>query len=159
MKKIIAGLSLLLMMIAATAQDKNSAYQLIESQNYIFKAQSVFPDRGQLSQLTADYDLAVSKGSVNAWLPFFGRAYSSSYNTTDGGIKFNSTDFEHTVKKGKKNRWEITIKPKDAPDVQYLYLTVFENKRATLQVISTNRESISFNGYIIEGSPAKKKAF
>ena len=59
----------------------------------------------------------------------------------------------------KKNRWEIVIKPKDVSDVRELYLTIFNNGRASLGVNSSNRESISFNGIVREGNPINKKAF
>ena len=143
--------------LAAKAQDNKSPDMkaIIESQNYIFKAKTVYPQNGRTRQLTDEYDLTVAKDKVVSFLPYFGKAYSAPIGSSEGGIKFTSADFEYNSKKTSKG-WEITIKPKDAYDVQQLYLTVFENGSANLRVNSTNRQAISFDGQIVEG---KKKAF
>ena len=143
------------------AQEKNepTTQQIVESKNYIFKAESVSPPRGRLRHLTSEYDLVVTSDTVIAYLPYFGRAYSAPINPSEGGIKFTSANFEYTADKKKTRSWEILIRPKDAPDIQALYLTIFDNNKASLRVNSLNRESISFNGYIVEGKEKEKKAF
>ena len=161
MKYLIAIVLLLSVKAIAQAQEKDavSAQQLLESKNYIFKAESVNPPRGRFRQLTSEYDLVVTGDTVIAFLPYFGRAYTAPINPSEGGIKFTSSNFEYKVEKKKKSGWEVFIKPKDVSDAQELYLTIFDNKRATLRVNSVNRESISFNGYIVEGKEKGKKAF
>lgn len=121
---------------------------LIDSQRYVFHAQYVMPANGSQRFLTSDYLVTVLKDSVISYLPFFGRAYSAPINPTDGGIKFTSTNFWYKLENKKKGGWDIIIKPKDAPDVQQFALSVFENGNASLQVISINRQPISFNGYV-----------
>jgi hypothetical protein len=143
----------------AQEKDVSTTQQIVESKNYIFKAESVNPQRGRSRQLTPDYDLVITNDAVIASLPYFGRAYTATINSSEGGIKFTSADFEYTLEKKKKNKWEILIKPKDVHDIQALYLTVFDNNKASLRVNSLNRESISFNGYITEGKEKDKKAF
>jgi len=161
MKYIITIPLLLLLTTIIQAQEKNepTTQQIVESKNYIFKAESVNPPRGRFRHLDSDYDLVVAIDTVIAFLPYFGRAYSAPINPSEGGIKFTSGDFEYKLEKEKKHSWEILIKPKDARDVQALYLTIFDNNKASLRVTSINRESISFNGYIIEGKQKDKKAF
>jgi hypothetical protein len=122
---------------------------LIDSQNFVFKAQSVMPLGGRTRQLTSDYDLRVSKGSVVSYLPYFGRAYSATPGAT-GGIEFTSKDFEYNIKENKKGGWDVVIKPKDTHDVRELFLTIFKNGRADLLVTSTDRQNISYTGYITE---------
>ncbi|HKO82476.1 MAG TPA: DUF4251 domain-containing protein [Chitinophagaceae bacterium] len=160
--KYFMAIALLLSVTAITqAQEKDAAAteQLVESKNYVFKAESVNPPRGRFRQLTSEYDLVVTGDTVIAYLPYFGRAYTAPINPSEGGIKFTSSDFEYKVEKKKKRSWEVFIRPKDSRDVQELYLTIFDNSRATLRVNSVNRESISFNGYIAEGKEKGKKAF
>lgn len=161
MKYIITIPLLLLSAAIVQAQEKNepTTQQIVESKNYIFKAESVNPPRGRFRQLTSEYDLVVTSDTVIAYLPYFGRAYSAPLNPSEGGIKFTSSNFEYTVEKKKKRSWEILIRPKDYNDVQALYLTIFNNNKASLRVNSLNRESISFNGYILEGKEKDKKAF
>ena len=155
----------LIMMLAGAgllhAQEKSelTTQQMLETKNFIFKAQTVNPQRGRLRQLTSEYDVVVTNDTVIAFLPYFGRAYSAPINPSEGGIKFTSGKFGYSLAAGKKKSWTLKIKPDDITDVQDLYFTIFDNKKATLLVNSLNRESILFNGYIIEGKDQEKKAF
>lgn len=133
------------------AQQKETVIKnKVEGRSYVFMAQSVSPMRGSMHQLTTEYDLRVSPDSIISWLPYFGRAFSAPVNASEGGIKFTSTNFNYTSVNRTKGGWDITIKPKDAADVNQLLLTVFASGSASLQVISNNREPITFNGYISE---------
>ena len=57
---------------------------LIDSQKYVFKAQTVFPLGARSRQLTTDYDVTVSKEAVVSYLPYFGRAYSATPGSSRG---------------------------------------------------------------------------
>jgi hypothetical protein len=143
-----------------TKQDKAAAKKaaiknLVDGQNYVFVAQSATPMSGRLRQLTSDYDMKVTKNSVITYLPYFGRAYQAPIDPTKGGIQFTSKDFEYTATPGKKGGWNILIKPKDYQDVQQINLSISDGGYGTLQVISTSRQPISFNGII--QAPAVKK--
>ncbi|MEO5593959.1 MAG: DUF4251 domain-containing protein [Chitinophagaceae bacterium] len=129
--------------------------ELIANQAYVFKAQSTTPLSGRLRQLTSEYDLQVAKDTIISHLPYFGRAYSAPINPSDGGIQFTSKDFDYKLTDKKKGGWNVAIKFKDAKDVQQMQLSIFNNGTASLQVISNNRQSISFNGYI--AAPGKTK--
>ncbi len=121
---------------------------LVDSQQYVFYAESVIPMSGRQKFLTSSYTVYISKDTVISDLPFFGRAYSAPINAADGGIKFTSINFDYTSSARKKGGWNITIKPKDVPDVQQLSFTIYTNGTAYLNVNSTNRQSISFNGHV-----------
>ncbi|HTI94274.1 MAG TPA: DUF4251 domain-containing protein [Puia sp.] len=127
---------------------------MVESQNYIFKAQSASPMGGRVRQLTTDYDLKVTKETIVSDLPYFGRAYSAPMDPSKGGIQFTSKNFDYTLTPGKKDGWSVLIKPKDYSDVQQMTLTISSTGYASLQVISTNRQPISFNGAVV--APKKK---
>lgn len=83
-------------------------------------------------------------------MPYFGRAFVAPMNPSEGGIRFTSTDFNYTVKDRKKGGWDIAILPKDAKDVRQMLLSVTESGYGSLQVISNNRQQISYNGYLME---------
>ena len=158
---IVSAIALLIGSNSVLAQNKNQDKQaviknIVESQQYVFKAQFVSPMTGQQRTLTSDYDLTVSKSAVTSYLPFFGRAYSAPIDPAQGGIKFTSTKFQYIKEENKKDGWDITIIPKDASDVQKLYLHISSNGYATLQVTSINRQPISFNGSIEENKQPKK---
>jgi len=129
---------------------KDTVKSMIDSKSYVFKADYVIPMRGTSRSLTSDYDLVVSRDTITAYLPFFGRAYSAPIDPTQGGIKFTSTDFDYQSKEKKKGGWQVTIEPKDANDVRQLMLEISDNGYASLRITSNNREAISFNGYIKE---------
>ena len=148
---------LLISVPSLNAQGKEKAVkEMVEAQQYIFKAQFVSPTSGLSRALTSDYDVTVFKNEVISYLPYFGRAYAAPIDPSKGGIMFTSNKFEYTKETNKKGGWDITITPKDAADVQELYLHISSNGYATLQVTSTNRQSISFSGYIEENKQPKK---
>jgi len=135
---------------AAKAQDVK---RMVENVNYVFKANYVSPQRGGSHMLTSDYDLKVSKDTLNVFLPYFGRAYVAPVDPTEGGIQFKTTKFDYKAKTNKKGGWDVVITPKgrnaaDMTDVQTFRLSITSSGYATLNVISSNRDPISFDGYI-----------
>lgn len=144
---------------ALNAQENDAVViqQMFDTKNFIFKAETANPQSGRTRQLTQEYDLTISGSKIVCFLPYYGRAYNAPVSS-EGGIKFTSTDFSYDIKKVKKG-WEITMVPKDVTDVHQMYLTAFTNGRATLQVTSNSRQNISFNGYIIKGKDVEKTAF
>jgi hypothetical protein len=136
-------------LLPAQAQQKSreEVRQLVESQNFVFKAETANPVRGGSRQLSSGYDLTVSKNSVIAYLPFFGRAQTIPIGTEEGGIKFTSSSFDYSPVSNKSS-WQITIKTNDVTHVQQLFLTIYDNGTATLDVMNLHRDNISFRGYI-----------
>lgn len=157
-KSIITAifLSILLFSSGLYAQKKDNdkkavIRQLVENRNYVFKVQTVQPMQPSPNrQITSDYDLKISPDTVISYLPYFGRAYVAPIDPSQGGIKFTSTKFEYTSKERKKGGWDILIKPQDTQEARQLVLTVSDNGYATLQVLSNNRQPISYGGYIDE---------
>lgn len=148
-------LTLTALLIAATAgaqpaNDKTAAIKnLIESQNYVFRAQTAMPMHGSVRQLTDLWDLTISKPSVISYLPYFGRAYTA-IDPTQNPMQFTSKNFDYTLKPHKKNGWDVLIKPKDLKgDVQQLTMSISSDGYANLQVIFNNRDAISYTGAII----------
>ena len=133
---------------SAYAQDKQDIKNYIDAKRFVFNAQSATPMGGRFVQLTGGYDLKISPDSVISYLPYYGRAYSAPLDPSKSGIQFTSTKFEYTKSERKKGGWDIVIKPKDVQDPRQLILTVSAGGNATLQVISNDRQAISFSGYI-----------
>jgi hypothetical protein len=131
--------------------------KIITGQNYLFTAQSVTPMGGRFRQLTTEYTVKVSKDTVISDLPYFGRSYSADIGSSEGGIHFTSTNFEYQITERKKGGWDITIKFKDVKDAQQFSFSVFDSGSASLQVTSTNKQPISFNGYVSEKKNKKSK--
>lgn len=148
--------AILLVTVLAAACSSTSPTQqsagvasLIESKNYVFQAQTAQPLGGRAIQLTSEYDLRVLGDSVVAFLPYFGRAFSAPADLAGSGINFTSTNFGYTTTQRRRGGWIISIKPQDANDIRELTLSISSSGMSTLQVISNNRQSISFNGQIV----------
>lgn len=130
--------------------------KLINDTSYVFSANYANPTKGGQKMLSFGYDFTVSKDTINAYLPYYGEAYlaPNDPSTNEGGIKFTSTKFTYNKKQFKNGGWDITIKPKDGNfsnwrDVQSMTLRISEEGYANLQVVSSNRDFINFDGEIV----------
>lgn len=127
-----------------------STTQLLENQEYVFKAQSMIPMRGTLRPLTGEYDIIISRDTVNYYLPYFGRSFTAPIDPTDLGITHVSTNFAYTKTQNRKGNYNVTIIPKDDADVREMNLSISPDGYANLQVQLNNRQPIRFNGVIVE---------
>ena len=141
--------------VVAQKNKKNDAQKIafknmVDSQHFVFQAQTVTPLRGNFRNLTSLYDVRVTKDSLISYLPYFGQAYTAPIDQTKSSLDFTSASFSYSVSPHKKDGWNITIKPKDKSQIQQYIFTVFNNGKASLSIISTSKDQISFNGYIRE---------
>lgn len=114
-----------------------------------FKANQAIPTSFKPVTLTYGYNVRITKDTVECYLPYYGRAYTSSYeNMDDTGIKFVSTNFDYKMELQKKGAYNITIKPRDSRKKYILYLTVESSGYGSLQVTDPDRQPISFYGTI-----------
>lgn len=121
---------------------------MVDSSQFVFVADRVSPLRGRTRFLTSYYDVVVKKDSLTSFLPFFGRAFQAPIEPARGGIQFTSTNFTYKVIPKNNNEWNVFIKPNDYTDVQQLYFNIFDNGNASLNVVNTHKDPISFSGYI-----------
>ncbi|AHF14889.1 DUF4251 domain-containing protein [Niabella soli] len=163
---LILPLLVVILFAAACASQKKAGNStarmaaMMDDQRYTFVAQSVqptedarynvrnlFPGGSNLYQLTSRYDLKITRDSVIAYLPFFGRAYTAPVDPTKGGIQFTSTKFNYkkTIRKG---NYEIQIDLKDNNEVRSLYLTASPSGYASLRIINLNKTPIAYTGII-----------
>jgi len=130
----------------------------IDSKTFVFKAQTSIPSGNGNQQLSPGYELVLKGTSIDAYLPYFGRAYSPPVDPTASGIKFMSQNFEYNATGRKGGGWDVVIRPKDVTDIRELLLTVFDNGNATLVVNSDRRSPITFNGIVQSYAPKPKAA-
>lgn len=124
--------------------------KMVEMQDYRFVARHALPMSGRSVYLTSEYDLCVSKDTISAYLPYFGRAYAAPMDPSEGGIKFESRDFNYRLENVKKGGWTAYITIKDAKRRIELVLNITASGSANLSVNDDTRQSISFNGYVEE---------
>ena len=116
---------------------------------FLFKANYAYPLGYKSIYLSPYYDVKVSKDTIQAYLPYFGRAYVAPIHSDDSGIKFTSTKFEYKITNGKSSgNWFVEIKTQDTNRDFSLFFDIWENGSARLEVTNPNRQPISFQGYI-----------
>lgn len=122
--------------------------RMVNDFDFRFNATYAYPTGGFRSvYLSPYYDVKVSPDTVQAYLPYYGRAYQAPMDPREGGIKFTSTDFEYQIREGKRpGNWLIAIQINDANRLIMLYFDLWENGTARLDVTDQNRQPISFQG-------------
>ncbi|WP_316735134.1 DUF4251 domain-containing protein [Pedobacter aquatilis] len=171
MKKLKLLLSIIFaatFMQAIAQTDKETTGRIITDQHYTFNANTAIPmanndinqilssmpgaiGGGTINLTGSQYDLKVTKDSVVAYLPYYGRAFNAPYNPTEGGIKFKSKDFSYKLTKNKKGSYTINIRTNDLKQENFqLTLMVSQNGYANLFVFSNNKQSINFQGTLAE---------
>lgn len=152
--------------------NKETTSRIVSDKNYIFVANTAIPmanndinkvlmmmpggQGGSSINLSgSQYDVKVTKDSVVAYLPYYGRAFSAPMDPTQGGIKFTSKDFSYTETKNKRGAYTIQINTKDVSRENYRFtINISTNGYASLTATSVNKQPILFNGYLDE--PKKK---
>lgn len=152
----LAGILLAFIAVSCTAPSEvqssgnTDMKALIEGRHYVFQAQMAQPTRSPSRQLTSGYELRVAGDSLVAQLPYFGRAYQAPIDMRGGGIDFTTTDYSYSIEPKRKGRWNITFDPKGKGDVRGMNLSVSDDGYASLQVLSNNRDPITFTGIVVE---------
>ena len=141
---------LLIMLAPVKGISQGSVKEMVESKTFVFQAQSMTPLKGSMRTLSPGYTFKVSPDTLKSDLPYAGRAFQAAYGSTDGGMKFEATKFEYTVKENKKG-WTINIKTKEVSGSPRVTISVFDNGSARINISSMSRESISYNGVINGG--------
>jgi hypothetical protein len=150
MKQIMILLFFATVSIAETqAQDSAKTMKsTLDAKRYSFVPTSMTPSGGRTRQITGGFAFDVKGDTLQVYLPYIGKAYSAPMNPSDAGYDFTSTSYDYTVKEGKKDKYNVTIKTNDKSVNATFYFTVFDNGTATLQANSNDKQSISYHGYI-----------
>lgn len=171
--KIVLSMALVAFTMQIYAQtNKETTVKIIGEKDYTFVANSAIPmsnmdvsqilsrmpgsqGGGMINLTGSQYDFKVTKDSVVAYLPYYGRSFSPPLNPNEGGIKFTSKDFSYNETKNKRGNYTIQINTKDLKRENFrLTLSITPNGYATLIASGYNKQPITFNGYLSE---SKKK--
>ena len=126
--------------IAQVVSDKLDACQ------YEITVDMMYPRRGPSQRLTSPYSLRIDKNKIHSYLPYFGVAYSVPYG---GGKALN---FDGEISRyvenvtGKRDQRQFLAQVTNDEDTYIYRITVYDNGRADIRVVSRNREEISFSG-------------
>ncbi|MBS1946476.1 MAG: DUF4251 domain-containing protein [Bacteroidetes bacterium] len=133
---------------ADNMQQAETIKALVNAQQYTFVAQIAVPSNMPAQQLSSVFQVKISKDSVQASLPYYGKTNTMPSSLLDNGINFKVSNFKYSLNEKKKGGWNIKINIKDGGDVKQLTLAITALGYTTLGVTSENREFISFRGYI-----------
>ena len=125
--------------------------KLIEGGIYTFEATSANTQKGRRIDLTTSFNsLKINNVHAVADLPFFGISQVSSFKG-DGGIKFDTENIDYKIEHNeKKHRITIKFKAKNKTEVFDLFLTIYADASATLNVSSSHRDFMSYRGDVKE---------
>ena len=128
------------------AAEFESTAALIESGSYMFTVRSASPSGGKTIQITSLYSLNAREGNYEAYLPYFGRAYSGNYGG-DGGIEFNGEPENLEITRNeKKNKISVKFSIQSEKDKFSVSLDVGSSGYGTLIISSQKRQTISYSG-------------
>lgn len=128
---------------------ENQVKALINSGSFVFIADRAMPQGGRTVDLIS-YQAYVKfqPDLIESSLPYFGRAYSGVGYGGDSGLEFEGKPENYTLEDGKKNVKIINTRVKGDHDSFNINLTITPSGYATLNVLSNNRNSITYTGVI-----------
>jgi len=138
-------------------EDKKAALadivrKVVNSDDYFFAPRYANSSGGSFD-VSTDYSIKIKKDSIYAYLPYYGNAQTSGNDVADGTINFTWTAFTYVVNQDKKGNYDIVITPDRKKigtmnDVKSVTLKISLDGSASVQVLSTNRNPINFDGSI-----------
>jgi len=140
-------------------EDYKQTKELIENQDFVFEADWATSYKGRRVNVAGDrYTLIIKSDATEAYLPFYGRAYSGTAYGGDGGIKFEvegvSYDINHN---DKKTKTKIKFEVKHKSENYDIFLTVYSNGNANLSISSNNRSNMTYDGKITQYKEEEEK--
>lgn len=124
---------------------------LLESMDFTFTADWANPLGGQrINLINNPNSMIFSENLIEADLPYFGVAQMASYGGNTGmDFKIENPEIQKEFNE-KKEKYLFRFTGKNNTEVLNCMLTVFKNKNASLNVQSSNRNSINYDGRISE---------
>lgn len=128
------------------AADFEQTVALIESGSYLFTVRSASPSGGRTIQITSSYTLKASDGVFEAYLPYFGRAYSAAYGA-GGGVEFKGEAENLQISRNdQKNNVTVTFKISAETEQYTVKLDVGPAGYGNLVISSPKKQAISYYG-------------
>ncbi|MBM3416005.1 MAG: DUF4251 domain-containing protein [Bacteroidetes bacterium] len=151
--KITAAIAFSLVYFNSFAQKDTTSPRIIASaiqaDRWVFTAERSDPAIGRNVYLSSGYEVRCKGDTLTVNLPYAGTMQGPA-RFPDGSrpLEFTSTSFTISKVQKSNGKWIVTLKPKDHNDVVSFTFTFFENGKASLDVILTNRSPIDFYGTV-----------
>lgn len=123
--------------------------KIIESGIYTFMGASANTQRGKRIDLTTNFNfLKINNSRAIADLPFFGFSQVSSFKG-DGSIVFDINNADYKIEyDDKKHKIVVKFTAINKSEIFNLYLTIFPNSTASLNVSSSQRDFMNYRGNV-----------
>jgi hypothetical protein len=126
---------------------KEKIKSLLEDNTFVFKPTHAIPMSGGSIYLNHSYDTKIKGDTLTSYLPFFGVAYHAEYGARRSALDFTQPVENMEIKTTRKG-YQVSLNVRNKMDHLTYTFFVSEQGHATLNVNSTNRQSISFYGTI-----------
>ncbi len=146
--------------------DEGTLQKLIASDEFTFMAERANPTNydvvnvmnnslpgatsSRILNLDYGYTVVVNPKKVEVQLPYFGRMFSPSYDTSKNSYRFTSEDFRIEKNEGKNGSTDYVIYPKDQQHIQRIIIQIQKNGKAYVSLDSNDRQPISYDGYLMK---------
>lgn len=121
----------------------------IQDNRWVFIAERSDPPIGRSTQLSLGYEVRCSGDTAVFNLPYSGTMQGPArFPDGKGPLDFTSTSFTLNKVQKSEGKWQVTLKPRDVSDVLSASFIFFENGKASLDVILSNRTPMDFFGRI-----------
>lgn len=135
------------------AKKKTEVKELINSNRYTFEATKMVSKKGESQAIKPGTDLDISKDTLIAYLPGVGKKEGAPVKAINAGV--TCTHFSYTKEESKDGGWNVTIIPEEKyaqneKDIKKINMAISKNGYATVTVNFTDRDPISYYGYITE---------
>ena len=121
----------------------------IRDNRWVFIAERSDPPIGRSTQISLGYEVRCSGDTAVFNLPYSGTMQGPA-RFPDGKGPLDFTSLKFTINKVEKSpgKWLVSLKPRDVSDVLSANFTFFENGKASLDVILSNRTPMDFFGRV-----------
>lgn len=119
----------------------------IACRHFTIDVNMAYPQSHSAVNLNTTYSLRLIGDSVVSYLPYYGRAYSVPYGGGNA-LNFSGKAKNYIVSYPKKDMTRILFNVTNEEDSYKFTLEIFDNGSSTIDVISNNREPISFSGQL-----------
>ncbi len=127
------------------AKIEKAVEKALAERRYTVDVNMMYPRRGSVQNVSSDYSLEVRGDSLVSYLPYFGRGYSLPIGGGKG-LNFSAPIKNYHSEKGKKGRTRVEIQVDNTEDFLTYSLDIFPNGSTTIDVVSREREPITFSG-------------
>lgn len=149
----------LLLMACATSENSKSSKAVrkaemaakiaesVQSRHFNVDIDKVYPTGHGIIHPSTIYSVSVSDDKIISYLPYFGRAYNVPYGGGKG-LNFEGKVLRYQESIERKGKHIVVLDVKSEEDIHQYSFVIFDNGSVTLDVLSKERNPISFSGHI-----------